>query len=119
MGACVTEEQAIAHAQYLDLVYSQSGMLYDYLPDALPPGTSKAPSTPYIDNVIISVSSSSRKSSANPVKKNPFAPTENASQAPSNSSNTSEVNAVQSTIIDKTSKGKKRGKGKDKVDQPK
>ena len=34
MGACVTEEQAISYAQYLDLVYSQSGALYDILPDA-------------------------------------------------------------------------------------
>ena len=34
MGACVTKEQAIAHAQYLDLVYSQSSTLYDILPDA-------------------------------------------------------------------------------------
>ena len=34
MGACVTEEQAIRCAQYLYLVYSQSGTIYDYLPDA-------------------------------------------------------------------------------------
>jgi len=44
MGACVTEEQAITHAQYLDLVYSQSGMLYDVLLDTPGPGASKAPS---------------------------------------------------------------------------
>jgi hypothetical protein len=34
MGGCVTEEQAIARAQYLDLVYSQSGTLYELLPNA-------------------------------------------------------------------------------------
>jgi hypothetical protein len=33
MGGAVTEEQAITWAQYLDLVYSQSGTLYDFLPN--------------------------------------------------------------------------------------
>ena len=69
MGACVTEEQAIARAQYLDLVYSQSGTLYDYLPDAPRPGTSKALPTPTIDGIIGYVHSSSKKNSANPRKK--------------------------------------------------
>jgi hypothetical protein len=31
MDGAVTEEQAITRAQYLDLVYSQSGTLYDFL----------------------------------------------------------------------------------------
>ena len=34
MGGAITEEQAISHAQYLDLVYSQSGTLYDLIPHA-------------------------------------------------------------------------------------
>lgn len=34
MGGAITEEQAIAHAQYLDLVYSQYGTLYDLIPNA-------------------------------------------------------------------------------------
>ncbi|MCY6488117.1 hypothetical protein, partial [Actinobacillus pleuropneumoniae] len=33
-GGVITEEQVIAHAQYLDLIYTQSGMLYDKIPDA-------------------------------------------------------------------------------------
>jgi len=33
-GGVVTEEQVIARAQYLDLIYTQSGMLYDKIPDA-------------------------------------------------------------------------------------
>ena len=63
MGACVTEEQAITRAQYLDLIYSQSGTLYDILPDAPRFGTSKAPPTPAVDGVIGSVSQNSKKSS--------------------------------------------------------
>lgn len=69
MGACVTKEQAITRAQYLDLVYSQSGTLYDYFPNALRPETSKAPPKPSIDGVIGSVNPSSKKSSANPKRK--------------------------------------------------
>jgi hypothetical protein len=34
MGGVVTEEEAIARAQYLDLVYSQSGTLYELIPNA-------------------------------------------------------------------------------------
>ncbi len=33
MGGVVTKEQAISHEEYLELVYSQSGMLYDLIPN--------------------------------------------------------------------------------------
>lgn len=33
-GGVVTEEKVIAHIQYLDLIYTQSGTLYDKIPDA-------------------------------------------------------------------------------------
>ena len=39
MGGAVTKEQAISQAQYLDLVYSQSRMLYDLIPQAPCPST--------------------------------------------------------------------------------
>ena len=42
MGGAVTEEQAISQAQYLDLVYSQSGTLYDLIPQAPHPSTDPA-----------------------------------------------------------------------------
>lgn len=42
MGGCVTEEQAIAHSQYLDLVYSQSGTFYKLLPNAPQPSSNLA-----------------------------------------------------------------------------
>lgn len=119
MGACVTEEQAIARAQYLDLVYSQSGMLYDVLPDAPCPGTSKALSTPSNDGVIGFVAQYSRKSSMTPAKEKPTTPSENASQSASNTGKTSEVNVIQSTAAEKTSKGKKKGKGKNMAAPPK
>ena len=119
MGACVTEEQAIAHAQYLDLVYSQSGTLYELLPDAPRPGTSKTLVTPPVDDIIGYVSQTSCKSSPSPVKKKSDPSTDTASQPPSNPCKTVEVNVVQSTSEDKASKGKKKGKGKAKADTPK
>jgi len=57
MGGVVTEEEAIAHVQYLDLVYSQSSTLYELIPNA--PRTSIDPSKPssiaHSDGVICSV----------------------------------------------------------------
>ena len=44
MGGAMTEEKAISRAQYLDLVYSQSGTLYDLIPHAPRPTTN--PSRP-------------------------------------------------------------------------
>ena len=42
-GGVITEEQVIAHAQYLDLIYTQSGMLYDKIPYAPRPEFSVPP----------------------------------------------------------------------------
>lgn len=42
-GGVVTEEQVIARAQYLDLVYTQSGTLYDKIPDTPRPEFSIPP----------------------------------------------------------------------------
>ena len=56
MGGCITEEKAISHAQYLDLVYSQSGTLYKLLRNAprpsSDPATLKSPVVPPVDGVI-------------------------------------------------------------------
>jgi hypothetical protein len=45
MGGVVIEEHAISHAQYLDLIYSQTGTLYDLLLDAPHPSTSTTSTT--------------------------------------------------------------------------
>jgi hypothetical protein len=54
MGGAVTEEETIARAQYLDLVYSQSGTLYDFLLNASRANTnpSKPSSSSHADGVI-------------------------------------------------------------------
>jgi hypothetical protein len=53
MGGVVMEEQAISHAQYLDLVYSQTGNLYDLLPDLPRPNTSNTSTTPATSHVLM------------------------------------------------------------------
>ena len=57
MGGVVTEEQAISRAQYLDLVYSQSGTLYHLIPQDPHPSTNpaKPPVETPIDGIVGSI----------------------------------------------------------------
>ena len=54
MGDVVTKEQAISRGQYLDLVYSQSGTIYDLIPQAPHPSTdpTKPPTEVLVDGVV-------------------------------------------------------------------
>ena len=65
MGSVITEEEAIARAQYLDLVYSQSGTLYELILNATHATNdpSKPPSTSHADGVIGSVKTQSTSQS--------------------------------------------------------
>jgi hypothetical protein len=116
MGGVVTEEQAISHAQYLDLVYSQMGTLYDLLPELPCPGTSSTSTTPVASraaNGVIGtahthshfVSSETRKYTSSNVQNAPYP----ATPAGKNS----EVNVVQSTLTGKNKSKKGRGKNKE------
>jgi hypothetical protein len=51
MGGVVTEEQVISRSQYLDLVYSQMGTLYNFPPDARRPSTTATSTTPAASHV--------------------------------------------------------------------
>ena len=59
MGGAITEEKAISRSQYLDLVYSQSGMLYDLIPQAPLPSIdpSKPPAETLVDGIVGSIQS--------------------------------------------------------------
>jgi hypothetical protein len=61
MGGVVTEEEDIARAQYLDLVYSQSSTLYELIPNAtrVTIDPSKPSSTSHTDGIISSVKTQS------------------------------------------------------------
>jgi hypothetical protein len=112
MGGVFTEEQAISRAQYLNLVYSQTGTLYDLLPDAPCPSTSTTSTTPAAshaaDGVIGTIHAQPHSSSS----KNPK-PTssnvQNASSPTPPTGKTSEVNAVQSTPAGKKKIQKRKG----------
>jgi hypothetical protein len=116
MGGVVTEEQAISCAQYLDLVYSQMGTLYDLLPDLPHPGTSTTSTAPAashaVDGVIGSTHSHSHSMSTTTPKSNSSNVQSALSPAPP-AGKASEVNVVQSTPASKTKFRKGRGKNKE------
>ena len=60
MSGAVIEEDVIQHAQHLDLIYSQSGTLYDIIPQALHPSNDQSRSAPgpHANGVIGSISAS-------------------------------------------------------------
>jgi hypothetical protein len=100
MGGAVTEEETIAQTQYLDLVYSQSGTLYDLLPNVAQANAnpSKSSSSSHADGVIGSVKTQYTSQS-----------TTLSSTSPQNQ--ISEVNTVQSAPSQQ-SRGKKKTKNK-------
>jgi hypothetical protein len=120
MGGVVTEEQAISRAQYLDLVYSQTGTLYDLLPDAPHPSTSTTSTTPFASHVADSVigtfhtqfhSIQTSSNNPKPISSN----VQNALSPTPPTGKTSEVNSIQSTPIGKNKY--KKGKSKNKEDK--
>ena len=115
MGGVVIEEQAISRDQYLDLVYSQSGTLYDLIPHApLPTTNPSRPTTePPADDILGSVQTQTMvkptKNQTQPITlvSHPAPPSKTA---PSPVTSV-EVNAIQST---EDSGGKNKGKNKSK-----
>ena len=91
MGSDATEDQDISHAQYLDLVYSQSETLYDLIPQALRPSTepTKTPIKTHVDGIVGSI----QPSLVVKISKQPNA----YATTPSNPKVFAEVNAIQST----------------------
>jgi hypothetical protein len=65
MGGVVTEEETIARAQYLDLVYSQSSTLYEFLPNVSRANVDPSKSSPvsHADGVIGSIKTQSTSQS--------------------------------------------------------
>ena len=103
MGGVITEEKDISRSQYLDFVYSQSGTLYDLIPQAPHPSTDppKPPAEVPVDGVVGSIQS---PSIAKPAKQTQTATT----SIPKVSA---EVNSIQST---QTLSNKKKGKNRNK-----
>ena len=114
-GGVITEEQVIARVQYLDLIYTQSGTLYDKIPDAprpkisIPPPPKSNNDSHAGDGVIGTTDTESTKATSKKVHKI-------SSQNAKEELLASEVNVV-STDKGKETKqpgGKKKNKGKKK-----
>jgi hypothetical protein len=117
MGGVVKEEQAISHAQYLDLVYSQIGTLYDLLPDLSCLSTSTTSTTLAASHAADSVIGTFQSQPHSASTTNPKPASSNVQNALSPAPptcKTSEVNAVQSTPFGKNKSKKGRGKNKEK-----
>jgi hypothetical protein len=120
MGRVVIEEQAISRVQYLDLIYSQTGTLYNILPDTprlSTTSTSIAPTTSHaIDGVIGTFHAQPQSSQASHTTPKSHSSNVQTSPIPTPpTSKTSEVNVVQSTY---TSKNKsKKGRSRNKEDK--
>ena len=101
MGGVVTEEQAIIHAQYIYLVYSDLVTFYDLTPNAPLPTSNpwRPPTEPPINSILGSVQTQSvAKSTKN--QNQTTSPTNQATSNPKNASTSivsTEVNAVQSS----------------------
>jgi hypothetical protein len=120
MGGVVIEEQAISRAQYLDLVYSQTGTLYVLLPDAPRPYTTTISTTPVASHVVDGVigtfyaqNKSAHASHTNPKSHASYVQT--ALTPTPLTGKTSEVNVVQSTPTGRNKS--KKGKGRNKEDK--
>ena len=105
MGSFVTEEKAISWAQYLDLVYSQFGTLYDLIPQAPLPSTdpAKPPAEVLVDGIVGSIQS--------PSTEKPAKQPQTVTPTPLNPKVFTELNSIQST---QTSGNKKKGKNRNK-----
>ena len=116
MGGVVTEEKAIICSQYLDLVYSQTGTLYDLLLDLPCPGSSSTSATPAASHAADGVIGSTHSHSHSVSTTTPKSNSSNVQSAPSPAppaGKTSEVNTVQTTPTGKTKSRKGRGKNKE------
>ena len=106
MGGAVTEEQAISRAQYVDLVYSQSETLYDFIPQA--PRLSTDPTKPPVEVPIDGIVGSIQfLSAAKPTKK-----PQTTTPTPSTPKVFVKLNSIQS--IQTFGNNKKKGKSKNK-----
>jgi hypothetical protein len=116
MGGVVTEEQAISHAQYLDLVYSQMGTLYNLLPELPHPGTSNTSTSPAASHAaggVIGIAQAHSHSVSSATPKSTSSNVQNAPSLATPTDKTSEVNAIQSTPTGKNKSKKGRGKNKE------
>jgi hypothetical protein len=116
MGGVFTEEQAISRAQYLDLVYSQMGTLYDLLPGLPRPGTFSTSTTPVASHAANGVIGTTHTHSHFISTTTPKSNSSNVQSAPSPAppvGKTSKVNVVQSTPDGKNKSKKGRGKNKE------
>jgi hypothetical protein len=119
MSRFFSEEEAIMRAQQLELIYSQSGMLYEILPDNAPWSTfdkTKQNFGPHVDGIVGSTQSKPTDQLTNQLQQLSIQQIV-ANQTPSSTSpvtQTSDVHSVQSTNPkgNQQTEGKRKSKNK-------
>jgi hypothetical protein len=116
MGGIVTEEKAISCAQYLDLIFSQMGTLYDLLPELPRPNsysTSTTPASSHVADGVIGTAQAQSHSASSTNPKSASSIVQNAPSPTPPTSKNSEVNVIQSTLAAKNKSKKGRGNNKE------
>ena len=112
-GGVVIEEQVIAQAQYLDLVYTQSGTLYEKILDL--PRPSQITATPSgshaIGGVIRSVSANKSKKKSSKIT-SPIITLPDSPKGDSSLETSVDIHVVYSSIAKSKISNKKKGKSK-------
>ena len=113
MGGAITKQKTIIQAQYLDLVYSQSGTLYDLIPQAPHPSTdlAKPPTEVPVDGIVSSIQS--------PSVEKPAKQPQTTTPTPSTPKVFTEVNSIQITQASGNNKKKGKNRNKKPGNQPK
>ena len=117
MGGTITEEQAISCAQYLDLVYSQSGTLYELIPHAPRPTTdpSRLATEPPTDGILGSVQTQTMVKSS---KKQNQTATPSTQPAPYAKTTPSPIASAKVNMIQSIESLGRNKKGKNKYKKP-
>ena len=108
------EEQVIAQAQYLDLIYTQSSTLHEKIPDLPKQGQiTEAPSGSHAtDGMIGSVSTKIKKNSSK--KSSPIITLPDSPKGESSAEISANIHVVETSTAKYKSGGKKKGKNKNK-----
>ena len=110
----VTEEQVIAQAQYLDLVYTQSGTLHEKIPDLPKQGQiAAAPSGSHAADGMIDIVNSKRKKKYSK-NSSPIIALLDSPKGESSPEVFADIHVVETSTTKSKSGGKKKGKNKNK-----
>ena len=114
-GSVVKKEHVIAQAQYLDLVYTQSGTLYKKIPDLPCPGQiTTIPSGSHAADSVIGLFSANKSKKKSSKTTSPIINLPNSPKGDSSLETFADIHVVDSSTAKSKAGNKKKGKNKRK-----